>query len=232
MSKNVVKIILLAVTFLVTVSFSSAQSLQDNPDYRKSVKLKKQSEAAFEEGDYGESTRLANESVLYAEKSDEWIAMLLSKYKANSALKKVKKRLQVAERLKAETNFPEALAEGNSLYVKDNNLYMDKEFLESYPFALQALEVMKVIEYVALKATLPAAYKVMDVPGDEDCLWNIAGDENIYEDVNQWKIIYLANKDILPESSNPNLITPGLILKIPSINGEKRSGTWINGSIQ
>jgi hypothetical protein len=232
MNKNIVRLILLVVISLISVSFATAQSLQDNPDYRKSVKLKVESEAIFEEGDYKESTRLANESILYAEKSDAWITMMRNKYKANSALKRVKKRLIIAKRLNAKVNFPEAMAEGQTLYDQADQLYKDESFIESYPIAIQALEVLEIIKYVASASNLPAFYTVMNIPGDEDCLWNIAGFESIYGDALEWKRIYLANKDILPDPNNPNLIIPGLILKIPSINGEKRSGTWINGSIQ
>jgi hypothetical protein len=226
-----IKKTLLGLIFLVIASFTSAQSLQDNQNYRKSVKLKIQSETAFEEGDYEESTKLANESILYAEKSDEWIAMMLRKYKANYILKKVRKRIQTAKRLNAHINFPEAMTEGTSLYDKANQLYSQKDYLESYPVAMKAFEVMKVIQYVKQDLLLPAAYLVMDVPGDEDCLWKIAEYDFIFGDALQWELIYEANKDILPEAKNPDLITAGLVLKIPSLNGEERSGTWINGSI-
>ncbi len=232
MSRQIVKTTVLTLIFLVSVSLTSAQSLEDNSDYRKSVRLKRQSEAAFEDGNYEKSTKLANESIIYAKKSDEWIAMMLSKYKANYILKTVKKRIATAKRLNADINFPVAITEGKILYDQAYELYIDKDYLESYPRALQAFNVMKVIKYVEKKSTLPAAYLVMDVPGDEDCLWKIAEFEFIFGDALKWELIYEANKDILPEAKNPDLIVAGLVLNIPSLNGEKRSGTWIDGSIQ
>lgn len=219
--------------FLIIISagFLSAQSLKDNPDYRMSVMLKKQSDKAFEDGDYTESTRLANESVLYAQKSDEWIAMMLSKYRANSALNRVRVRLQTVKKNNWDKNFPDAMEEGRTLYTQANDLYNNENFIDSYPIAVKAYETLEVIKYVKDLSPLPAAYVVMDIPNDEDCLWKIAEYEFIFGDAYKWDVIYQANKDILPESGNPDLIVPGLVLQIPSINGEERFGTWSNGSI-
>jgi hypothetical protein len=50
------------------------------------VDLKAQSEAAFEEGDYPEAKRLAEEARSYKAQSDEWIAVQLSAYRARSSL--------------------------------------------------------------------------------------------------------------------------------------------------
>ena len=48
----------------------------------------------------------------------------------------------------------------------------------------------------------------------------------IYNDPWQWKELYNANKDLLEDPKNPNVIEPGITLKIPSIKGEVRSGTY------
>lgn len=53
-------------------------------------------------------------------------------------------------------------------------------------------------------------YRVRYNPARRDCLWRIA--EKFFNDGFQWKKIYEANKDII---TNPNLIKPGWMLKIP-----------------
>lgn len=232
LNRKLVNILLLTIITLSSISFTAAQSLQDNPDYRTSVKLKVESQEAFDAGDYEEAKRLADESVIYAQKSDEWIAMMLSKYRANSALKKVSNRLYIVNRLNAATNFPDELKKGTDLYNEANELYANEKYIESHPLALEALEALKGIVYVKPKGSFPAAYVVVDNPGDEDCFWKIAGYDFIYGESIEWETIYEANKNILPDPNNPNLITPGLILKIPSLNGETRSGTWKDGTIQ
>ena len=41
-----------------------------------------------------------------------------------------------------------------------------------------------------------------------------------------WRKLYEANKDKLPDPTNPNWVEPDIILTIPSIKGEKRSGLY------
>lgn len=217
---------------LVTLTSLTAQSLRDNPYYIKSLALKNQSEQAFSEGDYEKSTQLANESIEYANKSDEWIEMMLNKYKANSALNRTKKRLHYAIRVNGEVTFPTEMENGKLLYEQANRLYTEEKYAESYPIAKKAYEILSVIKHVKNITTLPAAYVVKDVPGNEDCLWKIAEYDFIFGDAQQWKILYEANRDILPQTDNPDLILAGLTLQIPSINGEVRAGTWVDGNIQ
>lgn len=211
----------------------SAQSLQDNPDYLKSVELKKQSEIAFDRGDFLEAKRLAEESQVYAGLSDEWITMMFNRYRANSALKRVETQLRFAASVKAEIHFPDSLASGKTLYEEARQLFQEEEYVLSSGKSLEALEVMSMIEYIKPAAgVLASAYVVRELPGNTDCLWNIAGYEFIYGDSWKWKLIYEANLDIMPEPGNPSLIEPGMVLIIPSADGEVRSGTWKDGEIR
>ena len=47
---------------------------------------------------------------------------------------------------------------------------------------------------------------------DRDCLWNIAGKADIYDDPFMWPKVWLANKDLI---RNPDIIQPGQQLEIP-----------------
>lgn len=47
---------------------------------------------------------------------------------------------------------------------------------------------------------------------DRDCLWNIAGKQDIYSDPFMWPKIWQANTD---QIRNPDLIYPGQVLRIP-----------------
>ncbi len=47
---------------------------------------------------------------------------------------------------------------------------------------------------------------------DRDCLWNIAGKADIYDDPFMWTKVWLANKDLV---RNPDIIQPGQKLEIP-----------------
>ncbi len=226
------KIFILAVLAFIAASVWG-QSLQDNEFYRKMVELKAQSEAAFQEGDYLEARRLAEESQSYKEKSDQWIETQLAAYRARAALVRVKDRLAQASSWNAQVNFPDEYLEGTALYEEAYAQFHDSaEYVDSLVTSNRALEVLSVIEYVPAESLLPAYYKVRLIPGKRDCLWNIAEYEFIYDDPFLWTRLYEANKDILPQSTNPDLIHPGMILSIPELDGESRSGTWVDGEIQ
>ena len=216
-----------------SVIIVSAQSLQDNPDYLKSIELKKQSERAFDTGNFPEAKRLAEESQVYASLSDKWIVMMFNRYRANSALNRVETQLRFADGVNAEIHFPGSLARGKALYNEAKQLFQEEEYVSSFDKSQEALEVMSVIVYIKPAAgALVASYVVRELPGNTDCLWNIAGYEFIYGDPWKWKLIYEANMDIMPEPGNPSLIIPGMVLIIPSALGEVRNGTWKDGEIR
>jgi tetratricopeptide (TPR) repeat protein len=73
---------------------------------------------------------------------------------------------------------------------------------------------------------LPAQYVVRSWDKYGDCFWNIAGYSWVYGDPHQWTILYQANKNKIPNPKNPDLIEQDMVMEIPSINGEKRLGTW------
>lgn len=75
-------------------------------------------------------------------------------------------------------------------------------------------------------AVLPSAWRVGTWGDSRDCLWNIAENPVVYGDPFEWRRLYDANRDVLPEPDNPHLILPDMILAIPSISGEYREGTY------
>jgi hypothetical protein len=76
------------------------------------------------------------------------------------------------------------------------------------------------------KPGLPAQYMVRTWKNEKDCLWAIAGRPWVYNNPYQWRILYEANKDKLPDPQNPDWLEPGIVLDIPSIKGESRRGMW------
>jgi nucleoid-associated protein YgaU len=73
---------------------------------------------------------------------------------------------------------------------------------------------------------LPGQYTVRPWAVSKDCFWNIAGRSWVYGDPYKWRLLYNANKAKLPDPNNPNLIEPGIVLDIPSLQGETREGPW------
>ncbi|MDC7219410.1 MAG: hypothetical protein PQJ59_05680 [Spirochaetales bacterium] len=224
--------------FIVTMLFFLtaalwSQSLQDNEYYRKMVQLKTQSEAAFDEGDYGEAKRLAEEAQGYKELSDQWIETQLAAYRARSALNLLKKRVDEVTRWGAEKNYPEAYAEGTALYKQAYGEFHDqKDYPASLETSRKAIDILSVVAYVPGASAYPAFYTIRLLPGYTDCLWNIAGYDFIYGDPLMWNKIYEANKSKLPDINNPDFVLPEIVLTIPALSGETRSGTWVDGEIR
>lgn len=73
---------------------------------------------------------------------------------------------------------------------------------------------------------LPQYYIVVRRVPLTDALWRIAGYSYIYNNPIEWYRIYEANRNILRDPDNPDLILPGQRLVIPSLNGEERSGQY------
>jgi nucleoid-associated protein YgaU len=59
-----------------------------------------------------------------------------------------------------------------------------------------------------------------------DTFNSIAADPLVYSNRNEWYTLYQANRDKLGNPDNPNLLTPGTVIEIPSIVGEIREGTY------
>ncbi|MCL2191275.1 MAG: hypothetical protein FWB79_04745 [Treponema sp.] len=75
-------------------------------------------------------------------------------------------------------------------------------------------------------ATLPATFTVRSWAVYRDCLWNIAAHPDVFGDPLKWIVLFNANRHRMPNPNNPDLILPGMVLEIPSIDGEIREGAW------
>lgn len=83
----------------------------------------------------------------------------------------------------------------------------------------------------AKKATVPAGtypeyYIIHDWYKTKDCFWNIAAKPFVYNDPFKWEVLYNANRGVLENASNPDIIQPEIKIRIPSLAGEVREGTY------
>lgn len=83
------------------------------------------------------------------------------------------------------------------------------------------------VYYEEEEEILPKYYRVRLIPERRDCFWRIAEYEFVYGDPFKWRILYDANKQVLVDPENPDLIHPGQLFEIPSIEGETREGEWV-----
>jgi nucleoid-associated protein YgaU len=209
------------------------------------VRLTNLAQTAFEDGDYDLSTQYSQQAVYQAQLSDEYVALQLKIKAANDAIAIAKARLDWANSsaVNASSRFPNEYSSAQGAYSEA----LGHRGSERWDDAVDAANrVINALAYVTEAAPnqpvqqpqpqqgptpLPAQYTVRSWAISKDCLWNIAGRPWAYGDPNQWKLLYNANKARLPEPNNPDLIHPGMILDIPSIKGETRSGMWDAGAV-
>jgi tetratricopeptide (TPR) repeat protein len=220
---------------LLAVAVLPAQSLLDNEYYYKARDLQYQSEVALNAGEYDKAAALADEARGYLAQSDAYVAEMTRFYRANGWLSVANDRLRYARSISADVNFKDQY-DLAAAKVADAKTSMDaKEYEDSVAYSKEAIEALKDVVPVAAAVVEPVEdtgpswpefYVVRLITGRRDCFWRIAEYPFVYGDPWKWKLLYEENKWQIPDPANPDLIEPGIVLKIPSLAGEKREGTW------
>jgi nucleoid-associated protein YgaU len=220
---------------LLTAVFAGAAStdapsipsnLRNNQYYLESVRLTRLAHQSYETGDYDASTQYAEEALRYAQLSDEWVALQLKIKETNDAIAAAKSRLDYADSFGAANIYPAEYRNATTSYGEAVNYRAGEQWDPAIAAAKRVLDFLAYIQAPPSKPSLPARYAVRSWAGERDCLWNIASRPWVYGDPQQWRTLYEANRSKLPESTNPDLIEPGMVLDIPSIRGEYREGLW------
>jgi len=92
MKRNIIFIVILALLVFSALG-AGAQSLLDNPDYKKAQELQRQSEQAYAQGDYDKAFEYAEEAKKYIERSNTYVTRRVLTYRANSWLKRALSRV-------------------------------------------------------------------------------------------------------------------------------------------
>jgi nucleoid-associated protein YgaU len=232
MKRNLTMLIFAVLAFILFASQAGAQSLLDNPDYKKALDLQAKAEAALAAGDYDQAAAYAEQAKLSAQKSQTYVDMMVLRYKANSWLKMAQNRLVEAKGMKAESRYPDEWNQASEAYADAQVAFKDAEYQDSIEYSQKVLALLEGITPppppVAKEEgpVFPKYYVVRLIPEDRDCFNKISGYAFVYNDRYKWRILYEANKDKIRQPDNPHLIHPGQVFIIPSIAGETREGTW------
>ncbi|MDR0403732.1 MAG: LysM peptidoglycan-binding domain-containing protein [Treponema sp.] len=213
-------------------------TIRNNEYYLRSVRLTQQAQDAYEEGDYDAAADYAENAAEYARLSDEYVAMRLADY----AIARAHSRYTWAGQVGAATRYPAEYEEAGSYYNQALEARRAEEWVPARESAEQVVAILANVQAPGPAistpskpaeepsgpgdGTLPAQYVVRQWRETGDCLSAIAGWSWVYGDVYQWRALYDANKDKLPDPNNPHLIRPGMVLDIPSLKGEVRQGLW------
>lgn len=201
----------------------SAATYDNNEFQRKSRAYSDLATKAYDEGDYDASVNYASEAEKNAELSRAFIEKAIARSDAETTLLKAHTRLTWATEKKAEKNFPSAFQTATQAVQSGDALFASEDFAGAKTQGEIALNALADVREVF---PLPSRYRVGVWHSTRDCFWNIAKNPAIYGDPFMWKKLYDANRKALKNPSNPDLLTPGMMLSVPSIAGELRDGEY------
>ncbi len=216
------RISLLIGALLLTASVFG-QSLLENSYYQKSLELRAQAQEAFDAGDYDAAADLAAQAQEFAQLSDEFVDTMLAKDQADSAMSAAQIRMTWAMGAGIPETYPTDWNLATARMELATSAYGREEWLDAASYADL---VLYTLADLSERLPLPKYYAVRLIPDRRDCLWRIAEYPFVYGDPWKWRMLYDANKAVLVNPNDPDLILPGQILEIPSLRGETRAGTW------
>ncbi|MDR0409849.1 MAG: LysM peptidoglycan-binding domain-containing protein [Spirochaetaceae bacterium] len=246
-------------TFAAITDYDAAlNNVRRNTYLDESLRLQKMADRYFAAGDYDRAVIYAADAIRSAAVSDMYVKQQVKIYVANDKMSAAERRLAWADMSEAKRFFPSEFYEAKTYYnlgliARDakkwddtiNNADKVIETLAAVAAPPENLtsgqKVQENVEQVQRQEqaqeqdkktpmpSLPSQYIVRPWDKYGDCFWNIAGRSWAYGDPRRWPILYQANRKKLPDPDNPNLIEPGMIMDIPSVNGEVREGLWDSG---
>ncbi|WP_010256027.1 LysM peptidoglycan-binding domain-containing protein [Treponema primitia] len=243
MKRGVLILLILFACGLSTVFSQEAPAdVRNNRYYLESVRLTKLAQESYSYGDYDTSANYADEALRYAQLSDEYVALQLKIKETDDAIAAAKIRIDWAVSVDAPRTYPEEYGKSEQAYNEAISFRGEESWDEAIAAARRVIDFLAYITgpipapAVVIvpapdpappgKSVLPARYTVRPWASSKDCLWNIAGRSWAYGDPHKWRLIYNANKAKFPTPDNPNIIEPGMVLDIPSAQGESREGLW------
>ena len=216
------KVIALATLFLVG-SLIFAASYKNNTYQKLADEYTKKAQNALDAGEYVLAEEYAAKAEENARLSEEFVKKMLAKSDCDTIMKQAAKKLEYAKSVNAERNFPMAYSSAQKSYASAQESYGNEDYATATAYAKQVLEALADIKEIT---PLPEYYVVRPWAETKDCYWNISGRPYVYDNPLLWENLYQANTSNMPRPNDPNLILPGMKMKIPSITGEYREGVY------
>lgn len=208
---------------LLSFSLLFAASYKNNTYQKLADEYTRKAQAALDAGEYELSVEYAQKAEENAALSQAFVKKMLAKSSADKSMNAASKRLEYAKSINAERNFPMAYSSAQKSYASAQESYNGEDYETAAAYADQVLTALADIKEIT---PLPEFYVVRPWADTKDCYWNISGRNYVYDNPLLWENLYQANKENMPKPNDPNLILPGMKMKIPSITGEYREGTY------
>lgn len=225
MKKKVIAVVFcLCLCWVLSSEEGEVKYSYTNNTYQKlSEEYAKKSEAAFNAGNLNDAETYAKQAEENAALSKAYIDKMMRRDEVESLLNEARQRLSWAKENGVDKSAPIIYSSAEDDLRLSEEHFAKEEFDPSYE---KAGEVITLLKDVKGQTVLPEYYIVRPWRESKDCLWNIAKRPYVYNNPHLWENIYQVNKDIMIDKDNPNLIAPGMKVKIPSIAGEVREGVY------
>jgi len=149
--KKMILFSLIILGLLFATSSATAQSLLDNPDYKKAVELQRQAEAAYAEGDYDMAREYSRQAKEYIERSNVYVESRLLIYRANSLLKSAQERVSYFKSVGVLPEYQGYLDQAEKDLAQAKAAYDAKRYQESIDYSKKVLAGIAVMKTVQAK---------------------------------------------------------------------------------
>ena len=200
-----------------------AVSYKNNTYQKLADEYTKKAEIALDAGQYDDAVEYSKKAEENAELSRAYIEMMMARGLAEDTIKMAKNQIAYAEKIDAPNTFPMAYTSAKENLANAESSFEGEDYPKATEYAKACLAALDGIRQVT---PLPEFYIVKPWAETKDCYWNISGRPYVYNNPLLWENLYQANKSNMPKPENPNLIHPGMKMKIPSHTDEYRSGTY------
>jgi len=206
-------------------------NVRNNTYFLESLRLNNLARLAYAEGNYMASIQFSEEAVRFANLSDAYVLLRLRILECDNAIAAARRRLDFAAAVNAPVRYPNEYVLAQVAFGEALTSRTEERWDDGIAAANRVLALLAHVEEMPAVAVhaLPSQLTVRSWVTYGDSLWDIAGRPWVYNDPWQWRRLFEANRDRMPDRNNPDLIHPGMILEIPPIRGEVRQGMWEPG---
>ncbi|MGL4986096.1 MAG: LysM peptidoglycan-binding domain-containing protein [Treponemataceae bacterium] len=213
-----------AIFILFAIGFSVfAEDYSKNMYQILATEFMQKADAAYIDGDYDTAMEYTLEAEKNADLSYAYITSIALKYTVAEKIQIAQAEYKRVESLDTQDNFPTTYELAVDSLIEGESAFISEDYEEANTQADQALELFASIRDIT---PLPEYYIVQPWAESKDCYWSISARPYVYNDPTLWENLYQQNKADMKNPSNPNLILPGMKMKIPSIQGEHREGLF------
>ena len=217
--KKIVSILFVAL--FTTLVFSV--SYKNNTYQKLADEYTKKAEMALDAGEYDLAIEYSAKAEENAALSEAYINRMMARKQADDSIKIAKNKLAWAEKINAEQTFPMAYTAAKENLANAEAAFEKEDYAKATEYANQSLASLDGVREIT---PLPEFYVVRPWAETKDCYWNISGRPYVYNNPLLWENLYQSNKSNMPKPEDPNLILPGMKMKIPSLTGEYREGVY------